>query len=141
MAVLFIALWLHSPQQIPVVVYKLLLAPLGGLAGCCVWLALVPYANPSRYLVKDWRSDPDADIDGKADFEVAPGYDAIFCMCLFCAALAFVVGMLAVGWACDAPPGADHSRRARGPAARRHLGDVLPTHPAPGQPVPLAPDA
>lgn len=96
-AVLFIALWLHSPQQIPVVVYKLLLAPLGGLAGCCVWLALVPYANPSRYLVKDWRSDPDADIDGQADFEVAPGYEAIFCTCLFCAALAFVVGMLAVG--------------------------------------------
>lgn len=96
-AVLFIALWLHSPQQIPVVVYKLLLAPLGGLTGCCVWLALVPYANPSRYLVKDWRSDPDADIDGKADFEVAPGYEAIFCMCLLCAALAFVLGMLAVG--------------------------------------------
>lgn len=96
-AVLFIALWLHSPQQIPVVVYKLLLAPLGGLAGCCVWLALVPYANPSRYLVQDWRSDPDADVDGRADFEVAQGYEPVFCTCLFCAALAFVLGMLAVG--------------------------------------------
>ncbi len=96
-AVLFIALLVASPQQIPVVAYKLLLAPLGGLVGCCVWLALVPYANPSRYLVKDWRSDPDADVDGKADFEVAPGYESIFCMCLFCTALAFVLGMLAVG--------------------------------------------
>jgi hypothetical protein len=94
---LFVALWLHSPQQIPVVIYKLLLAPLGGLAGCCVWLALVPYANPSRYLVKDWRSDPDADVDGRADFEVAPGYESVFCTCLFCAVLAFVLGMIAVG--------------------------------------------
>jgi hypothetical protein len=96
-AALFGALWVHSPQQIPVVIYKLLLAPLGGLAGCCVWLALVPYANPSRYLTKDWRSDPDADVDDHADFEVAPGYEAVFCTCLFCAALAFVLGMVAVG--------------------------------------------
>lgn len=95
--VLFIALLVASPQQIPVVVYKLLLAPLGGLVGCCVWLALVPYANPSRYLVKDWRADPDADVDGKADFEVADGYEGVFCTCLICAVLAFVVGMLAVG--------------------------------------------
>lgn len=96
-SVLFMLLLVASPQQIPVVGYKLLLAPLGGLVGCCVWLALVPYANPSRYLVKDWRSDPDADVDGEPDFEVAGGYEGVFCTCLICAVLAFVVGMLAVG--------------------------------------------
>jgi hypothetical protein len=96
-AVLFIALLVASPQQIPVVAYKLLLAPLGGLVGCCVWLALVPYSNPSRYLVKDWRSDPDADVDGEPDFAVACGYKGVFCTCLICAVLAFVLGMLAVG--------------------------------------------
>ncbi|MGE4440174.1 MAG: putative holin [Desulfomicrobium sp.] len=89
--------WLYSPQQLPVVLYKLLLAPLGGVVGGCVWLALVPIANPSRYLATDWREDPDADVKGGADFEIADGYERIFSVCVVCLALAFTVGMLAVG--------------------------------------------
>ena len=90
--------WL-GPQQIPVVIYKLLLPLLGGSVLLFVWLALVPFANPSRYLRKNWRDDPDADVDDGPDFSVVVGYYGVFCSCVTGCALVFSAGALSVGLA------------------------------------------
>lgn len=95
---LFLGLAWLAPHQVPVIVYKLIMCPLGGAIGVALWLSLLPYANPSRYLAHDWRKEPDADNDGKADFEVAKGSEGIFLLCVLCTCLAFCVGMLAVAW-------------------------------------------
>jgi hypothetical protein len=89
---------MFGPQQLPVVIYKLLLPLLGGFAAVYLWIALVPIGNPARYLAYDWRRDPDADRPGIADFAVAEGYVTVYCVCLACTALAFGAGMLAVAW-------------------------------------------
>ena len=96
--ILFALLSRLGPQQLPVIVYKLLLPILGGVVACNAWLALMPYANPSRWLAYDWRSDPDADRPGLADFAIAPGHKGVFVVCVFCMTLAIVAGMLAVAW-------------------------------------------
>lgn len=93
---LFGVLWLIGPQQIPVVIYKLLLPLLGGAVLLFAWVALVPMGNPARYLADDWRNCPDADKDGEADFQVVSGYHRVFCMTLKACALVFSAGALAV---------------------------------------------
>lgn len=95
---LLYALAVFGPQQLPVVVYKLIMPLLGGSVGCFIWLTLLPYANPSRYLARNWRDDPDADVPGGPDFAVVEGYEAVFCVCLVSLTCAIVAGMLAVAW-------------------------------------------
>lgn len=97
-AALLLLLAVFGPQQLPVIVYKTAMPLLGGFAGCFAWLTLVPFANPSRYLAKNWRDDPDVDVPGGADFAVVDGYEAVFCVCIFCEACAVCAGMLAVSW-------------------------------------------
>ncbi|WP_051258182.1 putative holin [Desulfovibrio cuneatus] len=93
---LFVLLALAGPQQLPVLVYKLLLPLLGGAVLLFVWVALVPHANPARYLADDWRCTPDADNHDGADFPVAAGYKGVFCACVLGCALVFCAGALAV---------------------------------------------
>ena len=93
---LFALLAFVGPQQLPVILYKLLLPLLGGAVLLFVWVALVPMANPARYLKTDWRSNPDADVPGGADFRVAVGYAAVFCACVLGCAVVFSAGALAV---------------------------------------------
>lgn len=95
---LLVLLALFSPSKVGVVLYKLLLTPLGGAIGVWLWFALVPYLNPSRFLKRDWRSNPESDQVDEADFPIVDGYFIVFCVCAVCAALAFIGGMLAVAW-------------------------------------------
>ncbi|MDR2504186.1 MAG: putative holin [Deltaproteobacteria bacterium] len=98
-AFLAAAIWFVSPQQLPVIAYKLILAPLGGILGGWVWLAMLPYVNPGRFLRRDWRLDADRDAGpDEPDFPIVDGCQTVFCVCAACAALAFCAGMLAVAW-------------------------------------------
>lgn len=47
---------LLSPQQLPVVMYKLALVLLSAVIGYHLDRALFPYASPGSYLYQDWRS-------------------------------------------------------------------------------------
>ena len=91
-------LYFLGPQQLPVVVYKMVMPLLGGFAGASAWLVIMPYANPSRYLEADWRLSPEADKPGEADFPIAKGYELPFCVTSVCVTLATCSGMLAVAW-------------------------------------------
>lgn len=95
---LLLLLYFFGPQQLPVVAYKLVMPILGGFIGGWAWLAIMPYANPSRYLARDWRADPESDREGKPDFPIAPGCEPPFCIAVFCMTLAIVAGMLSVAW-------------------------------------------
>lgn len=72
------ALALISPQQLPVVVYKLTLISLAAVAAYWLDRKLSPYARPDSYLERDWRhgtEEPEYD----ADYRVVPGYMQAFC--------------------------------------------------------------
>ena len=84
---LLAALALVSPQQIPVVGYKLALALLAGLAGYWLDRVIWPYAAPSSYLCDDWRNDPDADNAYDADYPIVIPYKQIFVAAMFRQAL------------------------------------------------------
>lgn len=90
-------LLLLAPAQVPVAVYKLCLLMLSGIAGFCIDRAIFPYAEPSSYLVADWRHEPDADNAADADFPVVERYKAIFAVAMVRQALLIVISMLAVG--------------------------------------------
>lgn len=96
--VLLALLALLGPQKLPVMVYKLVMPVLGGFAGCFSWLTMLPYANPSRYLEKDWRQNPEADRPDKPDFPIASGAELPFCISCVCLTVAICCGMLAVAW-------------------------------------------
>jgi hypothetical protein len=77
------AIWLFSPAQGPVVLYKLGLAVIAVVIAVFCDVALFPFARPDSYLDDDWRKDPDADRPGDADYPIAVGYYAAFyCACL-----------------------------------------------------------
>lgn len=96
-AALMAALAVAAPQQIPVVNYKLALAGLGGLAGYWLDRTLYPYSDPSSYLRRDWRQEPDADRPDDADYPVASGYLLVFGLAMLRQALLVAAGMLGVG--------------------------------------------
>ena len=91
------ALALFSPPHVPVTVYKLCLLMLSALAGYCIDRALFPYAEPSSYLVSDWRCDPDADKPSDADYPVVAEYRVLFAVAVARQALLVGVSMMAVG--------------------------------------------
>lgn len=82
-AALLAGLVLVSPQQLPVVAYKLALALLAGLSGYWLDRALWPYAAPSSYLYDDWRKAPDADNPDDADYPIVPEYKAAFASAMY----------------------------------------------------------
>lgn len=86
-----------APQQVPVAAYKLCLLLLAGIAGYCLDRALFPYAEPSGYLLKDWRKHPHADIPFDADFPVTTDYKPLFAIAMLRQAAIICVAMLAVG--------------------------------------------
>lgn len=53
--VLFAIIVSLSPQQLPVVVYKLSLVLLSAVVGYHLDRALFPYASPGGYLYNDWK--------------------------------------------------------------------------------------
>lgn len=52
---LFAIITLLSPQQLPVVAYKLSLVLLSAVVGYHLDRALFPYASPGSYLCTDWK--------------------------------------------------------------------------------------
>lgn len=75
---LLLTIFLLSPVQIPVVVYKLALVTVAAILGVFFDFALYPFATPSSYLDDDWRSTPDANKPGDADYPIAEGYYLAF---------------------------------------------------------------
>lgn len=98
-AIVFLALIYHvAPQQLPVVLYKLSLLSLAGIAGYWLDRHLFPYARPDGYLNSaDWREW--ISRRGKSsfgpDFCIADGYVLPFCAAMLRRAL--VVAACVVG--------------------------------------------
>ena len=99
-AALFITLAAFRPVDVPVVLYKLLLASLSGLVMYGLDRALWPYANPASYLESDWRKCPDSDggdgRNSRPDHPVLKGCAREFCMAQTRQAAMVIGGMLAV---------------------------------------------
>lgn len=76
-AILIAVIALVSPQQLPVVLYKLSLISLAAVVGYWLDRALFPYARPDSYLRQDWRDGTDEPYD-KADHPVVDGYCHVF---------------------------------------------------------------
>ena len=56
--ILFSIITLLSPQQLPVVIYKLSLVLLSAVIGYHLDRALFPYASPGSYLLFNWKEGP-----------------------------------------------------------------------------------
>lgn len=69
-----LAIWLVSPAQAPVVLYKLGLPVLAAIVGLFFDFAVFPFARPDSYLEEYWIENPDADRPGNADYPIAKGY-------------------------------------------------------------------
>ena len=95
--VLLAGLVFLSPYKVPVVAYKLALVIVAAIAGMAFDFLAFPYALPSSYLDKDWRTDPDATgEDGKPDFPIAIGYFRPFCAALLRRAVIIAAFVMAV---------------------------------------------
>ena len=67
-----------SPEQFPIVRYKLSLGMLAAVIAVFFDMAAFPYASPDSYLDDDWRKTPDADRLHTADFPIARGCGFLF---------------------------------------------------------------
>ena len=91
------AVCLISPQQGPVILYKLALVLLAGAAGYWLDRWIFPYARPDGYLKKEWRAHGLDWPDDKADFEVTLDHMSAFCTAMLRRAAIVGAAMLAVG--------------------------------------------
>ena len=71
-------IWIFSPEQGPVVLYKLGLPVLAAIVGLVFDFAVFPFARPDSYLKEYWINNPEADNKDDADYPVAEGYIAAF---------------------------------------------------------------
>lgn len=82
-AIVLLALIYHvAPQQLPVVLYKLSLLSLAGIAGYWLDRHLFPYARPDSYLDSvDWRRwlQKRGKSSYAPDLTVTNGYHLVFC--------------------------------------------------------------
>lgn len=94
--VLAVLLCAVAPVQIPVAMYKVVLALGAGLAGYWLDRAIWPYAHPAGYLADDWRKEPDADNEDNADYPIVTEYRWPFVAAMLRQAAIVGVCMLAV---------------------------------------------
>ena len=93
--VLALSVLLVSPIQLPVILYKLMLA--AGVIALGFDYLFFPYSLPSGYLSRDWRSDPDATgDDGIPDYTICDGYIPAFCAAMLRRALIVAAFVIAV---------------------------------------------
>ena len=85
-----------SPEQFPIVRYKLSLAMLAAVIAVFFDMAAFPYASPDSYLDDDWRKSPEADRPHEADFPIAPGYGLLFAVACLRRVVVVAVFVLAV---------------------------------------------
>ncbi|AGC50749.1 hypothetical protein LAW_30082 (plasmid) [Lawsonia intracellularis N343] len=93
---LFLALVIFSPRQLPVIHYKFALCLLAGLAGYWLDRVLFPFANPSGYLCEDWKEHINGCQTGRADYPIVIEYQKSFCTAMLRQAAIVVGTMLAV---------------------------------------------
>ena len=93
-AVLLAAVAVLSPVQLPVVLYKTAMIPLGVVLAYWIDRALFPYARPDGYLVRQWRGSQEAP-DGQVDHPVVSGYHQVFCFAMIRRAI--IVGVVVIG--------------------------------------------
>ena len=86
-----------SPQQLPVIFYKLSLVLSAGIAGYWLDRWSFPYSRPDGYLKREWRSHGANWPDDKADFEVEQQHMLAFAAAMVRRALIIAGAMLAVG--------------------------------------------
>ena len=91
------ALCLLSPQQLPVIAYKVCLLLLAGVAGYWLDRWTAPYTRPEGYLTHEWREHSGVWPDNKADFAIVAGYRRVFCAAMLRRAIILGAAMLAVG--------------------------------------------
>lgn len=84
-----------SPQQLPVVAYKLSLISLAVVAAYWLDRSLYPYARPDSYLETNWRHGSD-EPDFDADYRIVPGYQWAFCAAMLRRAIIVGAVVLAV---------------------------------------------
>lgn len=89
-------IFLFSPAQGPVILYKLAMSVIAAVLAVFCDVAVFPFARPDSYLDDDWRKDPDADRPGSADYPIADGYEAAFCLACLRRALIVAAFVLAV---------------------------------------------
>jgi hypothetical protein len=92
------AIWLFSPAQGPVVLYKLGLAVIAVVLAVICDIAIFPYARPDSYLEKDWRYNlpSESGTDGQPDFPVIAECEGPFCISCLRRALIIAAFVLAV---------------------------------------------
>lgn len=93
---LLVLIAMVSPVQLPVVLYKAALIAFAVVMGYWIDRALFPYARPDSYLHRDWRYGTN-EPEGDADYPVAEGYRAAFCVALVRRAL--LVGLVVIAMA------------------------------------------
>lgn len=86
-----------SPQQGPVILYKVSLVLLAGIAGYWLDRWVFPYSRPDGYLKREWRTLRTDWPDDKADFEVEQQHMLVFAAAMVRRALIIAGAMLAVG--------------------------------------------
>ena len=82
-AILLALVWALSPQQGPVIVYKITLVTLSAFAGYWIHRWLFPYARPDRFLTPSGL--------------VMVNHKRVFAAALICRAIVVGCAMLAVG--------------------------------------------
>ena len=86
-----------SPQQLPVILYKLSLVLSAGVAGYWLDRWVFPYARPDGYLKTEWRTHGADWPDDRADFEGEQQHMPAFAAAMVRRALIIAGAMLAVG--------------------------------------------
>lgn len=94
-AVLLVVIGIVSPQQVPVVLYKLSLVSLAGAIAYWIDRALFPYGRPDGYLVRDWRHGSCSGTH-RVDFPISDGYEWPFLVATIRRALIVAAVILAV---------------------------------------------
>ncbi|WP_018653022.1 putative holin [Actinobacillus capsulatus] len=95
--VLLIIIGLTSPQQVPVVLYKLSLVSIAAIIGYHLDRALFPYASPGNYLTINWkeRIKNKGKLISGVEYPVHKGYELIFAIVVLRRAL--IVGAVMLG--------------------------------------------
>ena len=88
-------LWVCSPENSMVVLYKLALVFTAAVLGFAFDYAAFPYARPDSYLPHDWRNDPDADNPENADYPIVAKYIPSFNVACLRRALIIAAFMIA----------------------------------------------
>jgi hypothetical protein len=93
--ILLLVLFLVSPQQVPVALYKLTLISFAAVLGYHLDRALFPYARPDIYLCNDWRESLNNSFKEQIHFEVLPDYRTVFAVAMLRRAI--IVAAVVIG--------------------------------------------